>query len=76
MKKENIKVMYDYLIVGAGLFGSVFAREATDHGKNVWCWKKEIILEEISIVRKLKGLEYINTDRTFSIRIRKKFGIM
>lgn len=25
--------MYDYLIVGAGLFGSVFAREATDAGK-------------------------------------------
>ncbi len=24
---------YDYLIVGAGLFGSVFAREATDKGK-------------------------------------------
>lgn len=22
--------MYDYLIVGAGLFGSVFARQATD----------------------------------------------
>ena len=26
---------YDYIIVGAGLFGSVFAREATDAGKNV-----------------------------------------
>ena len=25
--------MYDYLIVGAGLFGSVFARQATDAGK-------------------------------------------
>ena len=28
-------VRYDYLIVGAGLFGSVFAREATDAGKSV-----------------------------------------
>lgn len=27
--------MYDYLIVGAGLFGSVFAREATNKGKKV-----------------------------------------
>ena len=27
--------MYDYLIVGAGLFGSVFAREAADAGKKV-----------------------------------------
>lgn len=26
---------YDYLVVGAGLFGSVFAREATDCGKRV-----------------------------------------
>ena len=25
--------MYDYLIVGAGLFGSVFARDTTDAGK-------------------------------------------
>ena len=24
---------YDYLIVGAGLFGAVFARQATDSGK-------------------------------------------
>ena len=27
--------MYDYLVVGAGLFGSVFAREATSRGKKV-----------------------------------------
>ena len=27
--------MYDYLIVGAGLYGAVFAREAVDHGKSV-----------------------------------------
>ena len=25
---------YDYLIVGAGLFGSVFAREAKERGKS------------------------------------------
>ena len=25
--------MYDYLVVGSGLFGSVFARQATDAGK-------------------------------------------
>ena len=27
--------MYDYLIVGAGLYGSVFARQAADAGKSV-----------------------------------------
>ena len=31
---------YDYLIVGSGLFGSVFAREATDKGK------KCLVIEE------------------------------
>ena len=27
--------MYDYLIVGAGLYGAVFAHEAQAHGKSV-----------------------------------------
>ena len=30
-----MSMKYDYLIVGAGLFGAVFAREATDAGKKV-----------------------------------------
>ena len=29
------QLMYDYLIVGAGLYGAVFAREATEAGKKV-----------------------------------------
>ena len=33
--EERGKRMYDYLIVGAGLFGAVFAREAKDAGKSV-----------------------------------------
>lgn len=31
---DNLNRRYDFLIVGAGLYGSVFAREATDHGKS------------------------------------------
>jgi len=27
---------YDYLVVGSGLFGSVFARQAADAGKKVF----------------------------------------
>jgi len=27
--------MYDYLIVGAGLYGAIFAREATNNGYKV-----------------------------------------
>ena len=26
------RIMYDYLIVGSGLYGSIFAREATNKG--------------------------------------------
>lgn len=34
---------YDYLIVGSGLFGSIFAYEANKKGKNAWLLIKEII---------------------------------
>lgn len=27
--------MYDYLVVGAGLYGAVFAQQAKAHGKSV-----------------------------------------
>lgn len=33
--ERNEEDMYDYLIVGAGLFGAVFARQAADAGKKV-----------------------------------------
>ncbi len=37
MKEEVIFIMkeYDYLVVGSGLYGAVFARQATDAGKKV-----------------------------------------
>ncbi len=36
MRKETVETMkYDYLIVGSGLYGAVFAREAADRGKKV-----------------------------------------
>ena len=40
---------YDYLIVGAGLFGAVFAREAVRAGKKVLVVDKTYIIEEIII---------------------------
>lgn len=27
---------YDYLVVGSGLYGAIFAHEAKAHGKSVW----------------------------------------
>ena len=43
---------YDYLIVGAGLFGAVFAHEAAKKGKSAWWWIGEIILGEIFTQKK------------------------
>ena len=44
--------MYDYLIVGAGLFGAVFAHEAKREERNVWSLIREIMWPEIFIRRK------------------------
>lgn len=35
MKGMDVTMKYDYLVVGAGLFGAVFAHEATKKGKSV-----------------------------------------
>ena len=34
-EREEMAMTYDFLVVGAGLFGSVFAHEAAKHGKRV-----------------------------------------
>lgn len=41
--------MYDYCVVGSGLFGAVFSHEAIKHGKSVLVIEKEAILEETFI---------------------------
>lgn len=41
---------YDYLIVGAGLFGAVFAHEMTKEGKKCLVIEKEIILQAMHIL--------------------------
>lgn len=42
----------NYLIVGSGLFGAVFAHETAKRGNKVTVIEKEIILQETSILRK------------------------
>ena len=41
--------MYDYLIVGAGLYGAVFAHEAKKAGKKVLVIDRARILQEMCI---------------------------
>lgn len=43
---------YDYLIVGAGLFGAVFAYEAKKEAKNALLLIKEIISQVIFTAKK------------------------
>ena len=66
--------MYDYLIVGAGLFGSVFARQATDAGKKVLVIDRTL---QVMFIRRILRISMCtNMVRTFSIQIIKKCGIM
>jgi len=34
---------YDYLVVGSGLFGAIFAHEATKKGKKVLVYRREYL---------------------------------
>lgn len=48
--------MYDYLIVGAGLFGAVFAREAANKGKNVLVIDKRPYIGGNVYTEKVEGI--------------------
>lgn len=47
---------YDYLVVGAGLFGAVFAREATDSGKKVLVIDKRSHVAGNVYTEKIEGI--------------------
>ena len=66
--------MYDYLVVGAGLYGAVFANQAKAQGKSVLVIDK--ILQEMFSRRRLKASMYISMGHIFSILIIRKFGIL
>ena len=48
--------MYDYLVVGAGLYGAVFAREAKTHGKSVLVIDKRSHLAGNVYTEKIEGI--------------------
>ena len=73
-QEENMK--YDYLIVGAGLFGAVFAREMTDQGRNVLSLRREIILQATFIPKRSMGFMFIVMVHTFSTLLTKRSGNM
>ena len=64
---------FDYLIVGSGLFGSIFAYEAKTRGKKCLVIDK-IILEEIFILKIYKVFKYISMELIYFIPLIKKYG--
>ena len=52
-----MKPVFDYLIVGAGLFGSVCARELTDAGKRVLVVEKRSHIGGLIYTEEIKGIK-------------------
>lgn len=50
--------MYDYLVVGSGLFGAVFARQATDAGKKVMVIDKRPNIAGNVYTEKIEGINF------------------
>lgn len=50
--------MYDYLIIGSGLFGSVFARQAADVGKKVFVIDKRPNIAGNVYTEKVEGINF------------------
>ena len=50
--------MYDYLVVGSGLFGSVFARQATNAGKKVLVIDKRSNIAGNVYTEKVEGINF------------------
>lgn len=67
---------YDYLVVGSGLYGAIFAHEARVHGKSVLVVDKRPILRAIFIPRTLRALTSISTAHISSIPTTKRSGII
>ena len=67
---------YDYLIVGAGLFGAVFANEAKKHGKSCLVVEKRDHIAGNIYCKMRTASMYINMVLTFSILQTARSGIM
>lgn len=67
---------YDYLIVGSGLFGAVFAYEAKKEARNALLSKGAITLPAIFIAKMCTESMCINTARIFSTQATEPCGII
>ena len=68
------KKMYDYLVVGSGLYGAIFAHEAKAHGKSVLVVDKRPTSRATFTPRILRASTSISMVLTFFILTTKKSG--
>ena len=68
--------MYDYLIVGAGLYGAVFARQAKERGKSVLVIDKRPHIAGNVYTERVAGIHVTATAPIFSTPMTRRYGIM
>ena len=66
--------MYDYLVVGSGLYGAIFAHEANKIGKKVLVVEKRENVGGTSILKTLKVSMFISMELISFILIIRKYG--
>lgn len=55
--RRDGKVKYDYLVVGAGIYGAVFARQAKTHGKSVLVVEKRPVIGGNVYTENIEGID-------------------
>ena len=65
---------YDFIIVGAGLYGAVCARQLTDFGKKVLVLEKRSHIAGNIYTEKIEGINVHKYGAHIFIQIIKKFG--
>ena len=68
--------MYDYLVVGSGLFGSVFARQAADAGKKVFVIDKRPNIAGNVYTEKVEGINFHKYGAHIFHTLSKRMGII
>ena len=68
--------MYDYLVVGSGLYGAIFAHEAKRSGKTVLVVDKRPNIAGNVYTEKIEGINVHKYGAHIFIQIIKKYGIM
>lgn len=74
--ERTIKMHYDYLVVGAGLYGAVFAHEAKKKGKTCLVIEKRNHIAGNIYCENVKGLMYMYMVHTFFTLLTNLYGII